>query len=98
MDNKHEWVRCKEDLVNAVSGLGFPKELGEEIAKNLGSPKAIRRMIGYLYNVRPKSAELIVDEMLAICSDIERFRDKKASEHANAIYNNVLNYGLKEEK
>ena len=48
----------------------------------------------YLVNVRSKSAELIVDEMLAICSDIDRWRDKKASEEANAKYNEILCYGL----
>ena len=50
--------------------------------------------MGYLVNVRPRSAELIVDEMLAICSDIDRWRDKKACEDANAKYNELLYYGL----
>ncbi len=49
-----------------------------QIAKQPGSPKAMSRMMGYLVNVRPRSAELIVDEMLAICSDIDRWREKKA--------------------
>ena len=31
------WVRAKEDLVRAVMDLGFPEELGNEIAKNLGN-------------------------------------------------------------
>ena len=53
-------------------------------------------MMGYLYNVKPRSAELIVDEMLAICSDIDRWREKKASEEANARYNEILNYGFDE--
>ena len=38
----------------------------------------------------PKSEELIVDEMLAICSEINAWRDKKASEEANAAYNEIL--------
>ena len=29
------------------------------------------RMISYLENVKPKSAELVVDEMLAISSEID---------------------------
>ena len=53
-----------------------------------------KRPVGYLYNVRPQSAELIVDEMLAICSDIERWREKKASEEANARINDIINNGL----
>ena len=91
---QREWVRTKDRLVAAVVSLGFPPELGEQIAKQLGSPKAMERMLGYLYNVKPKSAELIVDEMLAICSNIESWKEKKASEEANARYNEVLNFGL----
>ena len=47
----------------------------EEIAKHLGSPKAISRMVSYLRYVRPKTAELIVDEMLAIRSEIDTSAD-----------------------
>ena len=89
-----EWVNTRDRLVDAVVKLGFPKELGAEIAKNLGSPKAMDRMLAYLYNVKPKTAELVVDEMLAICSDIDAWHDKKAAEEANAKYNEILYYGL----
>ncbi|MCR5283397.1 MAG: hypothetical protein K6E18_08500 [Lachnospiraceae bacterium] len=90
-DNHREWVRARDELVSQICDLGFPEELGQQIAKQLGSPKAMNRMMGYLINVRPQSVELIVDEMLAICSDIDRWRDKKASEEANAKYNELLN-------
>ncbi len=80
MDYKVEWARVRDELVNAIIRLGFPKELGIQIAKQLGSPKAMNRMLGYLYNVKPRSAELVVDEMLAICSDIDAWKEKKASE------------------
>ena len=49
------------------------------------------RMISYLQNVKPKKAELIVDEMLAICSEIEEWKKKKESQEANAKYNEYLN-------
>jgi hypothetical protein len=91
---QREWTRARDELVRMIAELGFPEELGSEVAKNLGSPKAMQRMMGYLYNVKPRSAELIVDEMLAIQSDIARWKEKKASEEANARYNEVLNYGL----
>ena len=97
MDSRKEWARGRDQLVSAVKDLGFPEELGEQIAKQLGSPKAMDRMMGYLYNVKPRSAELIVDEMLAICSDIDRWREKKASEEANVRYNEILYYGLGDE-
>ena len=92
--NQRLWSRTRDDLVRAVESLGFPAELGEMIARNLGSPKAMERMISYLRNVKPKTAELIVDEMLAIRSEIDAWREKKASEKANARYNEILNYGL----
>ena len=57
------WIRARDELISAVTNLGFPKELGIEIVKNLGSPKAMRRMNAYLSNVKPKKAELAVDEM-----------------------------------
>ena len=48
----------------------------------------------HLYNVKPSSVELVVDEMLAIRDDIDRWKDKKAAEEANAAYNDILNNGL----
>ena len=93
MSNR-EWTITKNDLVYEIERLGFPTDLGEQVAKMLGSPKAMQRMMGYLYNVKPRSAEMIVDEMLAIQSDVARWKEKKASEEANARYNEVLNYGL----
>ena len=91
-----EWSAAKERLVQTVVQLGFREDLGEAIARNLGSPKAMEGMISYLINVKPHSEELLVDEMLAICSEIDAWREKKASEQANARYNEILNYGFDE--
>ena len=93
-DNRMIWARTKEELVQAVVSLGFSAELGEAIAKHLGSPKAMERMIAYLNYVKPGTEELIVDEMLSIRSEIDAWREKKASEEANAKYNEMLFYGL----
>ena len=41
-----------------------------------------------------RRVELVVDEMLAIRSEILVWKEKKASEEANARYNEVLNYGF----
>jgi hypothetical protein len=98
MDYRREWARSCDELVQAISSIGFPEELGLQIAKMLGSPKAMQRMLGYLYNEKPQTAELIVDEALAICSDIDRWREKKASEEANAKYNEMLYFGLGEDE
>ena len=94
MNNKDEWQKTKQELVGEIKKLGFPESLGNEIATNLGSPKAMERMIAYLHYVKPRTAELIVDEMLAICSDIDRWKKKKMSEAANAAYNEMLDEGL----
>ncbi len=87
MDTKRDWARKRDQLVGAVTDLGFPEELGEAVARGLGSEKAMERMLGYLRNVKPKTAELIVDEMLAIQSEIDAWKEKKAAEAANENYN-----------
>ena len=88
---QQEWIRAKSEMINSLTELGFPKELGDEIAKNLGSPKAMWRMTSYLDKVRPERVEMVVDEMLAIRTEIESWRSKKAAEEANAKYNEMLN-------
>ena len=93
-DNRALWVRTKNELVSEVEYLGFPGELGEQLAKMLGSPKALERMISYLHYVKPNKAELIVDEALAIGSEIDAWRNRKEAEEANARYNEMLNYGI----
>ena len=94
LSNQKQWARTRDELVRAIEELGFPAERGEAIASHLGSPKAMERMIAYLRYVEPRSEELIVDEMLAIRSEIDVWREKKASEEANARYNEMLYYGL----
>ena len=64
------------------------------IAKYLGSPKAIDRMTAYLDCEKPREINLVVDEMLAIRSEVDAWKEKKASEKANARYNEILYYGL----
>ncbi len=94
MDKRQEWAQSFSKMMLALAQLGFPEALGKEIAKNLGSPKAMNRMTAYLTSVKPRKAEMVVDEMLAICSDVEAWKEKKASEEANAYYNDMLNRGL----
>lgn len=94
LSNNRLWTQTREELVQSVEHLGFPAELGEAIAMHLGSPKAMDRMISYLNYVKPRTEELIVDEMLAIKSEIDVWKEKKASEEANARYNEMLNCGL----
>jgi len=92
------WLHSRDELLNTISDLGFPEDLGNAIVKNLGSPKAMDRMTGYLRIAKPKTAELIVDEMLAIMSEIKAWREKKSSQEANAAYNEMMLYGFGEEE
>jgi len=54
IDNRREWTRAKDELVAAIVGLGFLEELGVQIAKQLGSPKAMQRMMAYLCYEKPR--------------------------------------------
>lgn len=94
MDHRQLWRRSRDELVEAVVSLGFPAELGDAAAKYLGSPKAMERMITYLRNVKPGKEELVVDEMLAIRSEIDAWRARKAAREANAAYNELLAFGI----
>ena len=97
-DNTTLWNLAHDNLVSAVADLGFPAELGDAIARHLGSPKAIDRMTAYLHYEKPASDTVIVDEMLAIRAEIDAWREKKESQEANASYNELLWYGLEEEE
>jgi len=91
--NKY-WEAERDELIDTIVELGFPKELGLAIVKNLGWPKAMRRMTAYLRYTRPAKAEIIVDEMLAIREEILNWQEKKAGLDANAAYNALLSEGL----
>ena len=73
----------EQELIAEVVRLGFPRELGEQIAKNLRTENMMGRMYRYLRRVKPRSAEEMVDEMLAIMEDRERWTQKKLSEYYN---------------
>lgn len=89
--NQRQWARSRDYLAGAVASLGFPEELADLLARQLGSPKAIDRMTSYLEKARPGSLEMIIDEMLAICAEIDAWREKKESREAQEGYNRWLN-------
>ena len=90
--NQREWAWSRDRLASAVSALGYPEEFADLLARQLGSPKAIDRMTSYLCQARPGSLETIVDEMVAICDEINAWREKKESQEAQARYNSWLYY------
>ena len=89
--NQRMWAQARDRLAGTIKSLGFPEEFADLLAKQLGSPKAIDRMTDWLYHVRPRSVEMVVDEMLAICSDIEAWKKKKESQEAQWGYTRWLN-------
>ena len=90
--NQYLWAQARDRLVAAVTALGFSTELAELMAKQLKSPKAIDRMVSYIRQAHPRTEEMLVDEMLAICAEIETWRQKKESQEAQARYNSWLYY------
>ena len=90
--NQYLWAQAKERLVTAVTGLGYSAELAKLMARELGSPKAVDRMTSYIRQARPRTEEMLVDEMLAIKGEIETWREKKESQEAQARYNARLYY------
>ena len=84
---------CQE-LVDTIVRMGYPESFGKSIAENLRTEKTMSRMIGYLNQAHPKSADEIADEMLAIMEDRNRWTKKKEAEYYNAKYNEMLYNGL----
>ena len=84
--NQKLWALSRNQLAAAVASLGYPEEFADLLAKQLGSPKAIDRMTGYLYQAHPGSVEMIIDEMLAIRAEIDTWHRKKESREAQDAY------------
>ena len=91
MDRREQIYR---DLVQMLVRMGYPKEFGVVIADNLRTEKTMSRMISYLKQANPRSADEIADEMLAIMEDRERWIRKKTAEYYNSKYNELLWYGI----
>ncbi len=89
--NQKIWALSRNDLARAVVSLGYPEEFADLLAKQLGSPKAIDRLASYVYQARPNSPEMIIDEMLAIRAEIDAWRERKESRDAQAGYSAWLN-------
>ena len=95
--NQILWSRSRDNLVTAVTSLGFSPELADLLARELGSLKAIDRMTSYVRQAKPHSEEMLVDEMLAIKAEIETWRERKEAMEVQASYNARLYYSKMEE-
>ena len=59
-----------------------------------GFPDGLCKEIAYKYRMTDPSEEMVVDEMLAILDDRDRFRKKHEMEEAQAAVNKIYNEGL----
>lgn len=74
---------------------GFHEELCQAIAyKYMTTDYTAIRMLGYIYRMTDLTEELLVDEMIAIMEDRDRFRQKHEAEEAQQGINQVYNQGL----
>ena len=73
---------------------GYSQEFSDLITKNLNTDFTAGRMIGYLSHYTDLPEPEIVDEMLAILEDRERFRKKHEMEEAQAAITKIYNEGL----
>ena len=96
--NQILWSRSRDNLVTAVTNLGFSPELADLLARELDSPKAIDRMASSVRQAKPRSEEMLADEMLAIKAEIEARRERKEAMEAQARYNARLYYSKWEEE
>lgn len=62
-----EWSRTRDELVSAIKELGFQEELGAEIAKILGSSKAMRLFIAIQFPDRIKHALSYLQQDMRDC-------------------------------
>ena len=83
MDRSNKNSSRSAEVYRALMDKNFPEELCREIAyKYMNTDYTATRMLGYLYRMTNPSVEMVVDEMLAILEDRERFRKKHEMEEA----------------
>lgn len=87
-----------KQVYEALLKKGIPEELCREMAeKYLNTDYTATRILGYLYGHEEVTEEMVVDEMIAILEDRERFRKKQEAERANAAITQWYQEERKEE-
>lgn len=81
-------------LARAVERLGYPVEFAQVMAGELRSDRAMARMTAYLTGAHPGSPEEIADELVAICSERDRWVERKQAEWANDSYYRMQRAGI----
>ena len=85
-----ERAALRQRVIDAIDALGFGRQFGALIADELRTEYALRRMLGYLKQAKPRRAEDVADELVAIDADRSRLAEKKLAERSNAAYHAYL--------
>lgn len=84
-----------DEVYRALIERGVNDGLSQEIAyKHMNTEYTAMRMLGYLYGHSEVTEELVVDEMISILEDRERFKKKHEAEQANAAITKLYREGL----
>ena len=84
-----------KEVYTALLSKGLPEELCKEIAyKHMNTDYTATRMLGYLYRLSEPTVEQVMDEMIAILEDRDRFVKKHEMEQAQARINRIYNERL----
>lgn len=84
-----------ELIINLLKEKGFQSEFAMTlVTEYLQGDYAKTRMLGYLYRYSNPSIEEVVDEMIAIQSDLEDIRRQKSMEATQAKLNDIYRNGL----
>ncbi len=84
-----------KDLYEVLLKKGFREELCREIAfKYMNTDYTATRMLGYVFRASDIREEQLIDEMLCILEDRERFRKKHEMERAQRAINRLYEDGV----
>ena len=101
-ETQRNWADARKRLAEAVRSAGFPEALTDLLAGELKSPGGMDRMASWMNLARPRSLEMVVDEMLAIRAELDAWRERKESQAAQAGITRWLNsaerWALEEEE
>ena len=85
----------RDALYKALLQKGFPEEFCRAMVDQYVTTEYQQmRMFGYVTKFSELTMEMVVDEMLAIQSDVAAFAQKKQMEAAQAEINRIYNEGL----
>lgn len=83
--------QVRQSLLMTIERMGFPAEFGEMVSAELKTEKQMTRMVQWLVQYNPRRIEDVVDELLAIKAEFQKYTDKKIAEYANEKMNEWMN-------